>query len=72
MKDSNPSLVISVVGLGYVGLPVASSFAKKYPVVGFDIASSRIKELSTVFHKLGIDTYKPFTQDFIMGDYEKH
>jgi len=38
-------ICISVIGLGYVGLPLAVEFAKKYPVVGFDIAEWRIKEL---------------------------
>jgi len=36
---------IAVIGLGYVGLPLAVEFAKKYPVTGFDINSSRIEEL---------------------------
>ena len=37
---------ISIIGLGYVGLPLAVEFAKKFPVVGFDINESRVKELS--------------------------
>ena len=36
---------IAIVGLGYVGLPLAVEFAKKYEVIGFDISLSRIKEL---------------------------
>ena len=36
---------IAVIGLGYVGLPLAVEFAKKYPVVGFDISAPRIEEL---------------------------
>ncbi len=36
---------IGVIGLGYVGLPLAVSFSKKYDVVGFDINETRIKEL---------------------------
>jgi len=36
---------IAVIGLGYVGLPLARLFATKYPVVGFDINQARIKEL---------------------------
>jgi len=36
---------IAVIGLGYVGLPLAVEFAKKYPVIGFDINNSRIEEL---------------------------
>lgn len=37
---------ICVIGLGYVGLPLAVEFAKKRPVVGFDIKPQRIKELN--------------------------
>jgi UDP-N-acetyl-D-galactosamine dehydrogenase len=36
---------IGVIGLGYVGLPLAVEFAKKYPVVGFDINQERISEI---------------------------
>jgi UDP-N-acetyl-D-glucosamine/UDP-N-acetyl-D-galactosamine dehydrogenase len=36
---------IAVIGLGYVGLPVALTFAKKYPTIGFDIKQRRIEEL---------------------------
>jgi UDP-N-acetyl-D-glucosamine/UDP-N-acetyl-D-galactosamine dehydrogenase len=36
---------IAVIGLGYVGLPLAVEFAKKYPVVGFDINKSRVNEV---------------------------
>lgn len=37
---------IAVIGLGYVGLPLAIEFAKKYQVLGFDIDQARIDELS--------------------------
>lgn len=36
---------IAIIGLGYVGLPIAVAFAEKYPVVGFDINQIRINEL---------------------------
>jgi len=36
---------ICVIGLGYVGLPLAVAFAEKFKVVGFDVNASRIKEL---------------------------
>ena len=39
------SIKIAVIGLGYVGLPLARLFATKYPVVGFDINQSRIDAL---------------------------
>ena len=38
---------IAVIGLGYVGLPLAVEFGKKYPVIGFDINQNRINELIT-------------------------
>ena len=44
------NIKISVIGLGYVGLPLAVAFAKKFNVVGYDIDESRIKDL-----KCGID-----------------
>ena len=38
---------IAVIGLGYVGLPVAISFGKKLPTIGFDIRQRRIDELKS-------------------------
>lgn len=37
---------IAVIGLGYVGLPLAVEFSKKFPVIGYDINLSRIDELA--------------------------
>ncbi|MBT8316789.1 MAG: nucleotide sugar dehydrogenase [Lutibacter sp.] len=42
---------IAIIGLGYVGLPLARLFATKYPVIGFDINKERVLELTK-----GIDT----------------
>ena len=39
------SIKIAIIGLGYVGLPLARLFATKYPTIGFDINETRIKEL---------------------------
>lgn len=36
---------IAIIGLGYVGLPLARLFATKYPVVGFDINQARVTQL---------------------------
>ncbi len=44
MQGSHP--IIGVVGLGYVGLPVATAFAKKFEVIGFDISEKRVSELA--------------------------
>lgn len=37
---------ITVIGLGYVGLPLAVEFAKKFPTVGFDVNKKRIEEIN--------------------------
>ena len=42
----NMSKKIAIIGLGYVGLPLAIEFGKKYKVLGFDVNKSRIEELS--------------------------
>ncbi len=44
-KINKNKLEISVIGLGYVGLPVAHSFSKKFKVIGFDINIDRIRHL---------------------------
>ena len=38
---------IAVIGLGYVGLPLAVEFSKKYPTIGFDINSDRVQSLNS-------------------------
>lgn len=42
---------ICIIGLGYVGLPLAHAFSKKYSVVGYDINRDRIDELCTGFDR---------------------
>lgn len=44
---------IAIVGLGYVGLPLAVEFGKKFPVIGYDISSRKIEQ-----YKSGIDMTK--------------
>ena len=43
---SNVDIKTCVVGLGYVGLPLALLFSKFYDVIGFDIDEARIEQLS--------------------------
>lgn len=45
MIDNN--IKIGIIGLGYVGLPLAVEFGKKYATVGFDIQQTRVKELNS-------------------------
>ncbi len=49
---------IAVIGLGYVGLPLAHAFSEKYEVVGFDIAQWRIDELNS-----GVDRTLELNED---------
>lgn len=44
-KIEDKTVVLAVIGLGYVGLPLAVEFGKKYQVIGFDINEKRIDEL---------------------------
>ena len=46
MKDK-----IAIIGLGYVGLPLAHAFSEKYTVIGFDINKSRIAELNNAYDR---------------------
>ena len=52
---------ITIIGLGYVGLPLAIEFGKKFNVTGFDISKSRIYEL-----KKGIDSNDEFASNEIL------
>lgn len=52
--------MIAIIGLGYVGLPLARLFATKYKVVGFDINQSRVSEL-----KLGKDNTQEISSDVL-------
>ena len=42
---SRDKIKIGILGLGYVGLPLAVEFGKKFEVIGFDLKQSRIEEL---------------------------
>lgn len=53
-------LNISLVGLGYVGLPIAVAFAKKVPVIGFDINKKKVN-----LYKNGVDPTKEVGDDVI-------
>ncbi|WP_114603547.1 nucleotide sugar dehydrogenase [Staphylococcus sp. EZ-P03] len=57
---------IAVVGLGYVGLPVAVAFGKKNSVIGFDINPTRIKELKDNHDR----TNEVTTEDLKVSDVE--
>jgi UDP-N-acetyl-D-galactosamine dehydrogenase len=58
LSTINSKLSIAIIGLGYVGLPLAHAFSSKYKVVGFDIAEWRIDEL-----KKGYDRTLELSED---------
>jgi UDP-N-acetyl-D-glucosamine/UDP-N-acetyl-D-galactosamine dehydrogenase len=45
---NNAEVKIAIIGLGYVGLPLAVEFAKKYSVIGFDISRRRVEDLNNL------------------------
>lgn len=49
MKFSLENVTIGIIGLGYVGLPLAVEFGKKFKTIGFDINSSRVNQLENGF-----------------------
>ena len=55
MINKTNSVRLAIIGLGYVGLPLALEFAKKKSLIGFDINKKRVKELNS-----GIDTNLEF------------
>lgn len=59
-KIKNREEKISLVGLGYVGMPIAVSFAKKAEVIGFDISTEKVE-----LYKKGIDPTKEVGDDVI-------
>lgn len=58
---------IAVIGLGYVGLPLARLFATKYPTVGFDINQGRIEELMT-----GVDSTLEVSNELLSDAIQNH
>lgn len=58
---------IAVIGLGYVGLPLARLFATKYPVVGFDINRKRVDELQSG-HDLTLEVEDDILQDALVKE----
>lgn len=59
-KIKNKEEKISLVGLGYVGMPIAVAFAKKTEVIGFDISTEKVE-----LYKKGIDPTKEVGDDVI-------
>ena len=51
---------IAVIGLGYVGLPLAVEFGKKYTTIGFDINNERVREL-----QLGVDSTLEISRELL-------
>ena len=60
MQMSNKEKKIGLIGLGYVGLPLAVEFGKKFPTVGFDINADRVDQLNR-----GIDTTLEVENQFL-------
>ena len=53
---------VAVIGLGYVGLPLAAHLARAFPVVGFDVDGERVAELAK-----GVDRTREITEEEFAG-----
>lgn len=51
---------LALVGLGYVGMPIAVEFAKHIKVIGYDINENRVNEYINRCHKRGWRRYKRY------------
>lgn len=60
---------IAIIGLGYVGLPLAVEFAKKYPTIGFDISTHRVNKLMN-FHDQTLEVEDTILQKVIVPNHE--
>ena len=70
--DNQEKYKIAIIGLGYVGLPLAVEFSKKYQVLGFDIDSSRINQLISGFDRTGeIESKDIFINNRLKLSYKK-
>lgn len=71
MNQLNKTKTLAIIGLGYVGLPLAVEFGKKYPVIGFDVNEARISELKSGVDRtlevdekeLGLSSHLSYTSD---------
>ncbi len=57
-KIEKKQLKIAVIGLGYVGLPIAEAFSKYFSVIGFDLDKKRISDLQNNFDRNNLDSSK--------------
>ncbi|MGM9827053.1 MAG: nucleotide sugar dehydrogenase [Muribaculaceae bacterium] len=63
----NTEIRICVIGLGYVGLPLARLFSTKYPTIGFDMNQKRVDALNA-----GIDSTLEVSNDLLLDAIESH
>jgi UDP-N-acetyl-D-galactosamine dehydrogenase len=71
MNNVKKTKTLAIIGLGYVGLPLAVEFGKKYSVIGFDVNETRISELKSGVDRtleidikeLGLASYLSYTSN---------
>ena len=65
-KSKNKKNYISIIGLGYVGLPLAIEFGKYFNVIGFDKNKNRISQLNSHYDKNSQISKKGFNQSKLL------
>lgn len=65
--EINNDIFIGIIGLGYVGLPLAILFSERYKTIGFDTDSLKIKQLTNLYDKMGEFSSKELAHAFNSG-----
>ena len=70
IKIKKKQLKIAVIGLGYVGLPIAKAFSKHFKVIGYDINKGRISDLKNKIdsNDLNKKIKKKFSKNLIFSN----
>ena len=63
---------IGIIGLGYVGLPLAIEFAKRYETIGFDLNKKRVTQLKKGFDKTNEVKQKSLNQEKLSFTYQEN
>ena len=63
--------VIAVVGLGYVGLPLAVEFGKKFRTIGLDVSTEKVEAYRRHVDPTGEITTRPVSSGFVVRAYDR-
>ena len=68
MKHNLENAVVCIIGLGYVGLPLAQAFSKSFEVIGFDVDDDRVRELDNFNYNQNL-TFTSYSSSIKKADF---